>query len=177
MTALPTWTDLPAYFPDPQHRIWLRRRLSGSGPPVAFILHNPSTASAETEDPTSRRGISFANTMNASDMIFVNAATGIATDADNLATLADPIGSMADEALQVATQFVTERAGVIIAAWGAPKGKAATRRLMATRFAAIERLGLTLHALRVTATGHPEHPLYLPGSLRPVLWRLAPPPY
>jgi hypothetical protein len=115
--------------------------------------------------------------MNASDMIFVNAATGIATNADDLASLVDPIGAMADEALRVAAQFVTERGGVIIAAWGAPKGKAATRRLMASRFAAIERLGLTLHALRVTATGHPEHPLYLPAALRPVLWRIAGPPY
>jgi hypothetical protein len=163
----PAWVEEAAYFSGPKHRVWLRRRLSMHGVPVGFILHNPSIAGVDVDDPTVRRGIGFANSLGASDLIFVNAATGIATDADALANLDDPIGPMADEAIRIAAEFCQARGGVLIAAWGTPKGKATTRRLMERRFKAILALGLPLHALRVTKSGHPEHPLYLPGSLRP----------
>lgn len=172
MTALPPWTEDAAHFPDPQHRVWLRRRLGGllGGAPLGFILHNPSTAGADSDDPTSGRCTAFARAVDASDLIMVNAATGVATDADDLAAMADPIGTMADEALQVAAEFCLSRGGTLVAAWGAPKGRAATRRLMDARFTAILRLKLPLHILRLTASGYPEHPLYLPGHLRPRVW-------
>jgi hypothetical protein len=163
----PDWVNDAAHFSDAEHRVWLRRFLSMHGAPVAFILHNPSVAGATVDDPTVRRGMGFADAMGASDLVFVNAATGIATDADALAGMTDPIGPMADEAIRVAAEFCQARGGVLIAAWGTPKGKATTRRLMERRFKAILALGLPLHALRVTKSGHPEHPLYLPGSLRP----------
>jgi len=143
------------------------------GSPMGFILHNPSRAGHVENDPTARRGIGFANAYGASDLIYVNAATAVATDADDLAGLDDPIGPMADEALRVAAEFCLSRGGILVAAWGAPKGKAATKRLMARRFEAILSLGLPLHVLRVTASGHPEHPLYLPAALRPVPWDYA----
>ena len=170
MMAIPAWTEDGAHFSGPEHRVWLRRRLSMIGVPVGFILHNPSLADRERNDPTASRGIGFANAIGASDLIFVNAATGVATDADDLAAMDDPIGPMADEALRVAAEFCLSRGGMLIAAWGAPKGKARTKRLMAERFEAIKRLGFPLHALRVLASGHPGHPLYLPAALRPFVW-------
>ena len=169
--SIPAWTEQNAYFSGERHRVWLRRQLSMFGVPVAFILHNPSTADAIDNDPTARRGVGFANALGASDLVIVNAATGVATDANELAQMEDPIGPMADEALQVAAEFCLSRGGVLIAAWGAPKGKASTRRLMDARFNHILRLNLPLHALRITSSGYPEHPLYLPADLRPVPWR------
>lgn len=168
--ALPAWTEDAAHFPDPEHRIWLRRRLSMFGRPLAFILYNPSKAGHERNDATARRGIGFANAVGASDLIFVNAFTGIATDADDLAGMADPVGAMADAALEAAAEFCLSRGGTMVAAWGAPKGRAPTRRLAEERFAHILSLGLPLHVLRMTASGYPEHPLRLPGNLRPVPW-------
>lgn len=141
--------------------------------PAVFVLHNPSKASADKDDATSRKGIAFARAWGASDLVFVNAATGIATDADDLALLDDPIGEMADEALAVAARFCEDRGGKMIAAWGAPKGKAATKRMMEARFEHVLGLRLPLHVLRVTPSGWPEHPLYLPGDLRPVPWERA----
>ncbi|MBY0396926.1 MAG: DUF1643 domain-containing protein [Thermoleophilia bacterium] len=176
--ALPAWTEDAAHFPDPEHRIWLRRRLSMFGKPLAFILYNPSKAGHERDDATARRGIGFANAVGASDLIFVNAFTGIATDADDLAGMADPVGAMADSALEAAAEFCLGRGGTMVAAWGAPKGRATTRRLAEERFGHILSLGLPLHVLRMTASGYPEHPLRLPGDLRPVPWpgpRMAPP--
>ncbi|AOG02874.1 DUF1643 domain-containing protein [Bosea sp. RAC05] len=170
---LPAWVEDDAHFSSPRHRVWLRRRLSMFGCPVVFVLHNPSTAGLGVEDPTSRRGIAFANMLGASDLIFVNAVTGIATNADDLAAMDDPVGPLADEALLAAARFCETRQGIMIASWGCPKGRAKTRSLMTDRFRHILGLGLPLHALRITASGHPEHLLYLPSSLRPVPWDYA----
>lgn len=170
---IPEWVEENAHFSDALHRVWLRRRLAMFGVPVGFILHNPSRAGLVENDATVRRGISFAACIGASDLIFVNAATGVATNADDLAAMDDPIGPMADEALQVAAEFCLSRGGKLIAAWGTPKGKAKTRRLMDARFGDILRLGLPLHVLRITDSGYPEHPLRLPGDLRPQPWVYA----
>ncbi len=169
--ALPAWTEDAAHFPDPEHRVWLRRRLSMFGKPLAFILYNPSKAGHERNDATARRGIGYGNAVGASDLVFVNAFTGIATDADDLAGMADPVGAMADVALEAAAEFCLSRGGTLVAAWGAPKGRAPTRRLAVERFEHILSLGLPLHVLRMTASGFPEHPLRLPADLRPVPWR------
>lgn len=174
--SLPAWVSQPAYFSSPRHRVWLRREIAPSllvepSGPLGFILHNPSIAAEIENDPTAIRGMRFAQDAGAREMIFVNAATGIATAADDLADMEDPIGPMADEALRVAAEYCLHSGGKLVAAWGCPKGKAKTKRLMQERFEHIKALGLPLHVLRVTASGHPEHPLYLPANLRPVPWR------
>ncbi|WP_232451995.1 DUF1643 domain-containing protein [Burkholderia ubonensis] len=110
---IPHWVEENAHFSGPSHRVWLRRRISMFGSPVGMILHNPSVAGADRDDPTARRGISFAAAMGASDLIFVNVATGIATDADDLAAMDDPIGPMADEALLVAAKFCLSQGGAV----------------------------------------------------------------
>lgn len=168
--SLPEWVDSAAHFSDPEHRVWLRRPLGGPNGPAVFVLHNPSTAGSSNNDPTANRGIGFGRLWGASDIVFVNAATGVATDADDLAGMDDPIGPMADEALEVAAEFCRQRKGTLIAALGTPKGKAKTKRLMAERFRTIQALELPLHYLRMSSGGHPEHPLYLPKTLRPVPW-------
>lgn len=172
-SPLPSWVDLPAYFPTPANRVWLRRRLKGAGPPVAFIGHNPSTANGQLDDATARRCTGFANAWGASDLVMVNLATGIATDARALDDHPAPL-LMAYEALAVASDFIGP-AGVLIAAWGAPKGTAAFRSLIATQARLIPRdIRQRLHVLRFTASGWPEHPLYLPKQLVPVPWSAAP---
>ena len=137
MSALPAWTEEPACFSSPHHRVWLRRRLGVFGSPLVIIGYNPSKAGHDCNDPTARRGIGFGSAIGASDVIFVNPFTGIATDPDELAAMDDPVGSMADEAIQVAARFCRERGGIMVAAWGAPKGRIATRELAEQRFAAV----------------------------------------
>lgn len=166
---LPAWAHKTAHFSDAQHRVWLRRRLEGKNGPAVFILHNPSTAGETLDDPTSRRGIQFANAWGCSDLVFVNAATGIATDAAGLADMEDPIGP-ADEVLDVAAKFCVRSGGVLVAAWGAPKGNHFTKGIMRRRFVDIAARGLPLHYLRLTKNGDPEHLLYLPSDLKPKPW-------
>lgn len=157
---------------NPRHRVWLRRRLTdGPFKPVIFGLHNPSVAGKERNDPTANRGIGYAMAWGASDLIFVNASTQIATKANTM----DPTDlncPWSDWALQEAARLATEHNGVFVAAWGAPKGKTATQRAMLARYAEIrDMLPEQLHVLRLTASGFPEHPLYLPKDLEPKLWQ------
>ena len=173
----PAWIDEPAYFPDPDHRAWLRRAIDPLIPNhrvLAVIGYNPSVANETEDDPTIRRCIGFAQSLNCGSLIMVNAATGIATDPDHLARLQDPVGKLADRAIASAAMLVKENGGYLVAAWGVPKGPAVIRRVMQMRFDVVRRIakygGMPLHAFRMTKTGYPEHPLYLPKDLKPQEW-------
>lgn len=152
----------------PRHRVWLRRKLrAGTFRPAVFALHNPSIAGREKNDPTATRGINFALSWGCTDLVFVNAATQIATDARHLDP-ADLNCPWSDWALVEAARLATENGGYLIAAWGAPKGLAPVRRLIETRYTEMRKmLGNRLHCLRVTENGYPSHPLYLPSTLTP----------
>jgi hypothetical protein len=58
----------------------------------------------------------------------------------------DPVGPANDEALASAT-------GIVVAGWGTKADPA--------RVALARTLMPTLHALRITSRGHPQHPLYI----------------
>lgn len=154
-----------------QHRVWLRRKLrTGPLQPAVFVLHNPSVANHERNDPTATRGINFALSWGATDLIFVNVVTQVATKATalNPDSLNCP---WSDWALLEAARLAREHNGWLVAAWGAPKGKAATCRLIANRMAEVRSmLGDDLKTLRVSPHGWPEHPLYLPSELTPKDW-------
>lgn len=80
---------------------------------------------------------------------------------------------MATDAIAAAREFVAARGGIIIAAWGAPKGSAAMRRDIAATADTVQHyLAGQLHILRLTVSGYPEHPLYLPSHLVPVPWEM-----
>lgn len=158
-----------------RYRYWLRRRLGMMGRPIVFACFNPSIAGAEVDDPSVRRMSGFALAHDGSDLIVVNAMTAVATDPDALASMSDPVGPMADEAIRTAADLCRERDGLMIAAWGVPKGKKRTREIAERRFRQIRAMGLPLHVLRLTASGYPEHPLYLPAALRATPWTTGAP--
>lgn len=74
----------------------------------------------------------------------------------------DPIGPENDSKLAT----LSKDAGVVIAAWG-------NHGSFLGRDQAVTRLIPQLHCLKLTHTGHPAHPLYLPAGLNPILWRPA----
>ena len=177
-------TNAPAVFyngtePLTGHRVWLRRTLiDPSTPgyrfrPFVMALHNPSIAGAVKNDPTATRGISFAVAQGATDLIFVNAIDLIATKMDEVPadTPAEALTCpWSDWALQEAARLALDNNGWLVAAWGAPKGRAAIARHIAARYQRIKELGLPWSVLRLTASGYPEHPLYLPSHLIPIRW-------
>jgi hypothetical protein len=160
-----------------EHRIWLTRKLrEGPIKPIVFALHNPSTADAVKNDPTATRGVGFAVALDGSHLVFWNPCSLRATKADTIPVDAELSCQQNWLALDAAFKLVKNHDGVFIAAWGAPKGKAAVKRKIAalqrqTLFYA-HQAGIVVHALRITDSGFPEHPLYLPASLRPVPYTL-----
>ncbi len=59
---------------------------------------------------------------------------------------------------------MAEDAGVVVAAWG-NHGKHMERDKT------VKKLIPKLHYLKLTKSGSPSHPLYLPKDLKPILWR------
>lgn len=134
--------------------------LFGGGKGYAmFVGLNPSTADETLDDPTIRRCIAFARSWGYDGLCMANLFAFRATDPADMLAQADPVGEENDRYLQECAAG----AGIVIAAWGCHgthRGRDRQVRAMLTK----------LHYLRLTAAGHPGHPLYLPGDLRTVLW-------
>lgn len=153
------------------YRWSLTRRfgLFAAGAPLVSCGYNPSIATADVNDPTIRREISFAQAAGCGWLLKVNAFAGIATDPDALAQMADPVGELADEVIAAAVDLCRRDGGILLATWGVPKGRPATKRLAVERLEKVAAMG-PWQALRVTKSGYPEHPLYLPATCRPQPW-------
>ena len=135
---------------------------------VAVCMVNPSTATAETNDPTIRRVIAFASAWGFGRLVVVNLFAYRATDIRELARVADPVGPENDAFIRAAAA----EGEMVVVAWGV---KSKLPPALRTREAEVLELlaGRELHCVRTTKEGAPEHPLFLPGHLRPVLFREA----
>lgn len=132
---------------------------------VAFLLHNPSTAGADNDDPTSRRGIGFAARWGAGRLVFVNPFAGCATRPHELWAMADPVGP--DNARHIATvaQEVERSGGFFVFAWGAINPPRPLRQCVQRHLHEIEDIVRhychDVRCLGHTKSGGPKHPLYL----------------
>lgn len=149
---------------DGVYRYRLERRWS-PGFTVAWVLLNPSTADADTDDPTLRRIVGFSRRMGFGRAVVVNLYAYRATDPRELWRAADPVGPDNDRHLRDAMAMHEA-----VLAWGA---NARPERI--ARFMEIHRRAPGaghLHALATTAAGQPRHPLYLRGDLVMQRWRM-----
>ena len=135
-----------------RYRLW--RRWS-DGPTCVFIMLNPSTADAESDDPTIRRCIGFAKREGCGGLVVANLFAFRATSPRDMMAADDPVGPENDNHLRWCADLAT---GPVIAGWGAHgsfRGRdAAVRRMLD---------GKAMH-LGLTAAGQPRHPLYLKGD-------------
>lgn len=131
----------------------------GSGT-VNFIGLNPSIADEIENDPTIRRCIGFAKAWGFQHLCMLNLFAYRATDPKKMMAAPDPIGPDNNGWL-----IDTINAGSpTVAAWGANGAFKQRETWARDRFPGLQ-------VLRLTNGGHPEHPLYLPGTLRPVPWK------
>lgn len=155
----PVITDSGALFSDCRiyrYALWRKWGSSGNGYAM-FIGLNPSTADETHDDPTIKRCIAFADSWGYAGMYMTNLFAFRATDPKIMRKMYTPIGPDNDEHLQ----RLAKDAGVIVAAWGA-------HGTHMGRDQKVRALIPNLHYLHITKGGHPGHPLYLPGELRPV---------
>ena len=134
-----------------RYRYWLRREWDSTLPQCAFIGLNPSTADAQTDDPTLRRCMGFVREWGYGSLLLVNLFSFRATDPATLSSVSDPVGPGANRWLRQADA----ESQLLVAAWG--NGGQLFER--ATRVA---HLIHNAQCLGVTAQGMPRHPLYCP---------------
>jgi hypothetical protein len=143
-----------------KYRYSLVRAFLHPGPkgPCAFIMLNPSTATAEVSDPTVRRCEGYARAWGHDSLVVLNIFAFRSTDPKALYKEADPVGPDNDRYIR----HYAKKAAMIICAWGA-HGKHLGR--------GDKVLGPLLeygpHYLKMTKKLDPAHPLYLKADLKP----------
>ena len=135
---------------------------------VNFIMLNPSTADAKEDDPTIRRCMSFALRWGFRELVVTNLFAYRATDPREMKKAADPVGPENMQYVQEAADYAVHGweaygiKGLVICAWGNHGSYMDQDKTV---------LGWIGHlnpmALRVSQSGQPAHPLYLPKKLNP----------
>jgi hypothetical protein len=120
---------------------------------------NPSTADAETDDPTIRRCMSFARREGAGGIIVVNLFGLRATDPHELSLAVDPFGPENEEAIRAVVQQAAYTTMPVVCAWGASVIRCADTLALRD----LKAWG-SLCCLGKTKHGHPKHPLYVRGE-------------
>lgn len=121
---------------------------------VIWIMLNPSTADALTDDPTIRKCIGFSKRLGYSGMTVINLFAYRVTKPKFLANVSDPFGPINLEIQEMA--FRSWRP--IIMAWGR------NGSLHSAGNAMLSRIGDTSYCFGLTKNGQPLHPLMLPYS-------------
>lgn len=152
--------------PDGVYRYALKRVWCEYQPSVTFIMLNPSTADADTDDPTIHKCCAYARKWGCGGIDVVNLFAARATNPGELLSFLDPVGPDND----LAIRNTCGGACVIVLAWGRG-GKASKIVNERARFVLKLLQHRCLCALRVNSDGSPAHPLYLPGDLMPVIFR------
>lgn len=146
------------------YRYRLTRIWDEALPVLAWVMLNPSTADASTNDPTIRRCIAFAKAWGYGGIVVVNLYALRATDPKALWQHPDPIGPDNDEGLQ----FVAEHYPLIMCAWGANARQDRAEAVAAILWQCYEHGG-QLATLGWTKTEWgPRHPLYVRADTRPI---------
>lgn len=163
-TALPAGVTGDAWFSEcKQYRFALTRRWSAAPGFVLWIGMNPSTATAEVDDPTMTRVRGFTDRLGYSGYVMTNVMDYRATNPKDLLCVA-PCSAMN---LPTIMDYATT-AGIVIAAWGAVDRRL---RCYATRVEDMLNLaGVDIFCLGTTKDGSPRHPLYLKGDTPLVMY-------
>lgn len=152
------------------HRLLLSRRcVLDDMWDCAFVMLNPSTADASTDDPTIRRCIGFARSWGMQRLVIANAYALRSTDPRGLWRSGDPVGPLNDDAIRL----VAQRSTRVVVAWGAsikPERQDRVRELLTS---GRPDNAEPVMCLGTTKAGHPKHPLYLRSDTVPTPWVTA----
>jgi len=144
-------------------RYLLWRRWDAARPVANFLMLNPSTADEFKLDPSCTRARNYAERWGYGGLIVTNIFGWRATDPKVMRSVKDPVGRGNDAAIVRAAR----EAKIVVCAWGS-HGEHIGRGEQVVRL--LTREGIRLHSLKVTAAGHPGHPLYLPQTLTPAVF-------
>lgn len=144
-----------------------RHGLSGAGA-IAWIMVNPSTADATTDDATIRKVVGFTERLGGGWAVVGNKFAYRATDVRALRTAPAPVGPDNDMHLLK----IMAEARTVIVAWG-PLAKLPPRHR--SRWAIVpalaKKVGVDLMCLGTAQDGHPRHPLMLAYDTPLIPWK------
>ena len=143
-------------------RYGLSREWNDALPAVNFVMLNPSTADADTDDPTIRKCVGFAKRLGFGKLIVTNLFSFRATDPADLRRAGYPVDPRGNLAVTVAAF----QADTVICAWGA-NARGLDRPAEVLKL--IREAGAKPMALAYTHDGIPRHPLYLSYLYKPEL--------
>jgi len=150
-----------------EYRYGLSRTWEADKPYVLFVLMNPSTADPNNDDPTIAKCCRFAKEWGFGGILAANTFAYRCTDQKRLLESADPIGPDNDKHIIE----MAKKAAVVIFAYGKPRYKQLRSRGRSLVDLLIQKAGITPHVLRLGKDGTPCHPLYLPKTLKPTIWK------
>lgn len=143
--------------PCEKYRYVLRRRWK-PGPTILWLLHNPSKATADKDDPTVRKGVGFSDRWGFGALVFGNLFALRATESDEVpaAGIVGAIGPENDHWLDL---LIGEHESVILA-WGSLNPKMVDERMpsLAKLLAKHHR---AVWCLGTSQGGQPFHPARL----------------
>lgn len=139
------------------YRYALYRWWSREYPRVLFVMLNPSTADADTDDATIRSCTRVARWRGFGGITVVNLFAIRSTDPNKIYEFDDPVGPDNDFHLN----FEASRHETIVCAWGAHPASRQRSHPVCSMLAMHRRI---LFCLGVTKSGAPKHPLYVPTS-------------
>ena len=149
-------------------RYLLWRRWDSAKPVANFVMLNPSTADELKLDPSCTRARNYAERWGYGGLIVTNIFGWRDTDPKAMRAVKDPVGRGNDAAIVRAAK----EAAIVVCAWGS-HGEHMQRGTKVIDL--LTSHDIKLHSLRVTAGGHPSHPLYLPQTLTPAVFPLLSP--
>jgi hypothetical protein len=167
------WTGRACYSPDETYRYLVSYQWQPGNPAtITWLMLNPSTATHARFDPTLRRCRDYATRWGYGGMHVLNLWAYRATDPRQLSRTPDPVGPdndhLIDRHLDTARR-TTPGTHLIVCGWGGTSVRGPRRpdrpRQVYDRLTADGHL---LHCLKVTTTGQPSHPLYLPKDYEPM---------
>jgi hypothetical protein len=147
---------------DAEHmnRFILRRTWAPSLPKLGCCLTNPSTASEQIDDPTLRKLQMFARLWGFGSVAVVNAFPWCATNPKELHSRKEDCFSIWSNERYILD--AVSDSDLFLCGWGAhAKIDSRSRRLRQLLSSS------PVYALRLIGSGEPEHPLYLPKTLKP----------
>jgi len=140
-----------------KYRYLLWRQWAKQKPLITFIGLNPSTADAQTDDPTVQKCCHYAQNWGYGGLLLVNLFAYRSTDRSVLRKIKHPVGPENDDYLQ----WAVAKSEKTVLAWG-------NDGLLQKRCTTIIKKIPDPHCLRINKTGQPAHPLYLPLRLFPI---------
>lgn len=155
-----------AFISDCKKYRYTLERTWNNNPKIMFIMLNPSTADANTDDATIRRCIAFAKLWGYGGIYVCNIFAFRSTNPKELLNYDNPFG---DENI-FHTRQITDKVEKIVCAWGNEPIMKKILKVKSINSLTTELLSYAidkLYYLEISKNGIPKHPLYLKGNLQP----------